>query len=224
MTPNGQAVSYLRVSTGKQGRSGLGLEAQRQAVQEYLSSSGGVLLQEFQEVESGRRSDRPQLSQALSLCRLRKAILVVAKIDRLARDAHFLLGLQRAGVEFVACDLPGANRLTVGILAMVAEEEARLTSARTRAALAAAKQRGVKLGRPNLTDRIRKLGTKASAEVRSEQSRQWAEDMRPHLHDLIGTDRPSLRAIADRLNEVGLPTPRGGTWQATQVLRLLGRL
>jgi DNA invertase Pin-like site-specific DNA recombinase len=221
MTPNTQVVSYLRVSTGKQGRSGLGLEAQREAVEEFLGSSGGELVQEFQEVESGRKSDRPQLSQALSLCRLRKAILVVAKLDRLARDAHFLLGLQRAGVEFVACDLPGANRLTVGILAMVAEEEARLTSARTRAALAAAKRRGVKLGRPNLTDPIRKLGTKASAQVRSELSRQWAMDMRPHLQEILSSNRPSLRALADRLNEIGLPTPRGGRWHATQVRRLL---
>lgn len=224
MTHDAPAVSYLRVSTGKQGRSGLGLEAQREAVEDYLRSTGGVLLQEFQEVESGRRPDRPQLNAALSLCRLKRATLVVAKLDRLARDAHFLLGLQRAGVEFVACDLPGANRLTVGILAMVAEEEARLTSARTKAALAAAKRRGVQLGHPNLTAHARSLGNRASAKVRSERARQWAADMEPHLRELMSEGKPSLRDLAQHLNERGLPTPRGGRWHAAQAGRLLARL
>lgn len=144
---DGKFISYLRVSTKRQGVSGLaGLESQRHSVNEFLNGGEWNLVEEFVEVESGKRNDRPQLAKALSACRIHGAILVVAKIDRLARNAAFLLNLQAAGVEFVACDMPSANRLVVGILAMVAEEEARAISARTKAALAAAKRRGVKLG------------------------------------------------------------------------------
>lgn len=133
-------------STDKQGRSGLGLEAQREAVAVYLNGGNWTVLAEFTEVESGRKAERPQLVQALEMCRLIGAVLVIAKLDRLARDAHFLLGLEKAGVEFVACDMPTANRRTIGIMALVAEEEARAISARTTAALAAAKARGTALG------------------------------------------------------------------------------
>src|SRR3954468_5314792 len=146
----GRFVSYLRVSTDKQGRSGLGLEAQRTAVAGFLNGGRWELVAEFVEIETGKRADRPVLAQALATCRLHRAVLVIAKLDRLARDAHFLLGLEKAGVEFVAADMPHANRLTVGIMALVAEEEARATSARTKAALAAAKARGVRLGNPRL--------------------------------------------------------------------------
>ncbi|MFC7553473.1 recombinase family protein [Pseudoroseomonas wenyumeiae] len=139
-------VAYLRVSTDKQGRSGLGLEAQQAAIDVFLSPNDRLLSPPFIEVESGRKVGRPQLHAALALCRKRRATLLVAKLDRLARDAHFLLGLQKAGVDFVAADMPSANRLTVGIMALVAEEEARAISARTKAALAAAKARGMKLG------------------------------------------------------------------------------
>ena len=135
-------VSYLRVSTHKQGRSGLGIEAQRAAVSSFLTGFGATPLAEFVEVESGKRDDRPQLARALAECRVRKATLIIAKLDRLARDAHFLLGLQRSGIAFTAADMPNANRLTVGIMAMVAEEERRAISERTKAALAAAKARG----------------------------------------------------------------------------------
>src|SRR5215213_3033543 len=142
----GRFVSYLRVSTAKQGHSGLGLEAQRQAVADYLNGGQWQLVTEVVEIESGKRSDRPKLEEALRLCRLHNATLVIAKLDRLSRDAHFLLGLEKAGVDFVAADMPSANRLTVGIMAMVADEERRLISKRTKEALAAAKARGVKLG------------------------------------------------------------------------------
>src|SRR3954447_12438582 len=142
----GRFVSYLRVSTDKQGRSGLGLEAQRAAVAGFLNGGQWELVAEFVEVETGKRADRPVLAQALIACRLHRAVLVIAKLDRLARDAHFLLGLEKAEVEFVAADMPSANRLTVGIMAMVAEEEQRMISARTKAALQAAKARGRKLG------------------------------------------------------------------------------
>src|SRR5215213_6425076 len=152
----GSFVSYLRVSTDRQGRSGLGLEAQRKAVDDFLNGGQWELIAEFVEVESGKRDDRPKLAEALALCRLHSAILVIAKLDRLSRDAAFLLGLQKAGVRFVAADMPEANELVVGILAVVAQAERKMISARTKAALAAAKARGVRLGKPK---NLRNQGT-----------------------------------------------------------------
>src|SRR6185437_987490 len=143
---NGKFISYLRVSTARQGMSGLGLEAQREAVSSYLNGGHWQLIQEIVEVESGKRNDRPKIAEALRLCRLHNATLVIAKLDRLARNVHFISSLMESGVDFVACDFPQANRLTVHILAAVAEHEAGMISARTKAALAAAKSRGVKLG------------------------------------------------------------------------------
>jgi DNA invertase Pin-like site-specific DNA recombinase len=131
-------VSYLRVSTDRQGRSGLGLEAQRKVVHDFLNGGHWKLIAELVEVESGKREDRPRLTEALSLCRLHNAVLVIAKLDRLSRDAHFLLGLQKAGVRFVAADMPEANEMVVGIMAVVAQAERKMISA-TKAALAAAK-------------------------------------------------------------------------------------
>src|SRR3954447_16722721 len=142
----GAFVAYYRVSTERQGRPGLGLDAQRKAVEDFLNGGNWRLVAEFKEIESGKHSDRPALAKAFRACRLHGAKLVIAKLDRLSRDAHFLLGLEKAGVDFVAADMPTANRLTVGIMAMVADEERRLISKRTKGALAAAKKRGVKLG------------------------------------------------------------------------------
>src|SRR3954453_14936005 len=144
----GQYVSYLRVSTDRQGKSGLGLEAQRKAVADFLNGGRWDLIDEFVEVESGKRDDRPKLAEALALCRLHNAVLVIAKLDRLSRDAAFLLGLQKAGVRFVAADMPEANEMVVGIMAVVAQAERKMISTRTKAALAAAKARGVRLGKP----------------------------------------------------------------------------
>src|SRR6476620_4507750 len=138
----GRFIAYQRVSTAQQGRSGLGLEAQRQGVADYLDGGAWTLVAEYTEVESGKRADRPELAKALAACRAHRAVLVIAKLDRLSRNAAFLLNLRDAGVEFVAADMPDANRLTVGIMAMVAEDEADRISARTTAALAAAKARG----------------------------------------------------------------------------------
>lgn len=214
-------VSYLRVSTARQGRSGLGLEAQRYAVAQHLAGRR-QLVAEHVEIESGRRSSRPELQRALASCRLHGATLVVAKLDRLSRNAAFLLALRDSGVEFVAADLPGANRLTVGILAMVAEQEAEAISTRTRDALAAAKRRGVRLGNPtHLDGAARRLGAKASARVRSARAAQRIVDLGPILAEMRAAGAKSLRSLAAGLNERGLPAPRGGNWSPTQVMRLL---
>ena len=141
-------VLYYRVSTQRQGRSGLGLEAQQAAVQAFLAGREAQVIGEYREIESGRKSNRQQLAAAMLMCRMTNSVLLIAKLDRLARDAHFLLGLEKSGIEFVAADMPFANRLTIGIMALVAEEEAKAISARTKAALAARKARGLPLGNP----------------------------------------------------------------------------
>lgn len=221
----GKFVAYLRVSTVRQGRSGLGLEAQRAAVNDYLNGGRWELVAEHVEIESGRNRGRPALQKALSDCRLYHATLVVAKLDRLSRDAAFLLALRDSSVEFVAADMPAANRLTVGILAMVAEHEAEMISQRTKAALAAAKRRGVRLGNPgNLTNRDRRNGTRASAGVRRSMAEQHAADVAPIIADLRRSGAVSLRELALGLNNRGLPTARGGRWNPVQVQRVLKRL
>jgi DNA invertase Pin-like site-specific DNA recombinase len=220
----GKWISYLRVSTNRQGKSGLGLEAQRKAVEDFLNGGRWRLVKEFVEVESGKLADRPVLAEALKACRLYGAKLVIAKIDRLSRDAHFLLGLEKAGVDFVAADMPSANRLTVGIMAMVAEEERRMISKRTKEALAAAKKRGIKLGgfrkRAALTREARQAGSAAVACAAA----QRAADLAPTIAELREAGATSLRAIAAKLNERGIPTAKGaGEWSATQVQRVLSR-
>jgi DNA invertase Pin-like site-specific DNA recombinase len=155
-------IAYYRVSTDKQGRSGLGLDAQKAAVTHYVTTTRAKLAASFSEIESGKRIDRPQLLAALAACRLHRATLVIAKLDRLARNAAFLLNLRDSGVEFVACDMPDANRLTVGIMALMAEYEREMISQRTKAALASAKARGTRLGGfrgyvPSCKDRARAI-------------------------------------------------------------------
>ena len=223
----GRFVSYLRVSTKRQGASGLGMEAQRSAVESYLNGGSWELVAEYVEVETGKSTDtdRPQLAKALAACRIHGATLVVAKLDRLARNAAFLLNLQAAGVEFVAVDLPSANRLTVGIMALVAEEEARMISKRTKDALRAAKARGVKLGNPkNLSDAARLKGSALASRARIAKVEQRANDLAPIIREAQANGAGSLRELAKVLNDRGIPTARGGTWTATQVNRLLGRL
>jgi DNA invertase Pin-like site-specific DNA recombinase len=219
-------VVYYRVSTKKQGRSGLGLEAQQAAVSAFLAGAQPVA--EFTEVESGKRTEaeRPQLEAALAACRIYGATLLIAKMDRLARNAGFLLRLRdEQGVEFVAADIPNANRLTVGILAVVAEEEARAISQRTRESLAAAKARGVRLGgRPeNLRGDARERGRVRSAETRASAAAKRSADLAAIVRDVQASGATSLRSIAAALNERGIPAARGGAWSAPQVQRVLAR-
>jgi DNA invertase Pin-like site-specific DNA recombinase len=200
------------------------LEAQREAVSRYLNGGHWQLVQEIVEVESGRRNDRPAISEALRLCRLHKATLVIAKLDRLARNVHFISSLMESGVDFVACDFPEANRRTVHILAAVAEHEASMISARTKAALEAAKARGVVLGgQRGSLGRMAGMaakGTRVSAAVRQEVAAKRREDLLPVIEELRTNGAASLRAIAQGLNGAGLTTARGGQWTATQVLRV----
>src|ERR1035437_159401 len=218
----GRFVAYYRVSTARQGVSGLGLDAQRDSVMQFLNGGKWTMVAEFVEIESGRRADRPKLAEALVACRLHGATLVVAKLDRLARDAHFLLGLKEAGVEFICVDMPSANRLTVGIMAMVAEEKARMISARTKTALAAAKRRGTKLGKPeNLTNAARRKGCLASSNRRAVIAARWRSDVAPTVITLVRGEGCTLREAANALIERSLPARRGGTWTATQVWRVL---
>jgi DNA invertase Pin-like site-specific DNA recombinase len=230
----GTYVSYLRVSTARQGLSGLGIEAQRKAVMDYLNGGHWTLIAEYVEVESGANDARPKLAEALARCRLHNATLVIAKLDRLSRDAHFLLGLEKAGVKFVAADMPQANETMVGMMAVIAQAERKMIGDRTKAALAAAKARGVKLGgdRGNLP-KVAHIGREVSLEVRRKAAEQRQHDVAPIVAQMRAEARQgcaegatslspelSLRQIAAGLNERGVPAPRGGRWSAAQVMKL----
>jgi DNA invertase Pin-like site-specific DNA recombinase len=218
-------ISYVRVSTARQGLSGLGLEAQHEAVARYLNGEHWSLIQEVVEIESGKRNDRPAIAEALRLCRLHRATLIIAKLDRLARNVHFISSLMESGVEFIAVDFPQANRLTVHILAAVAEHEAVMISARTKAALAAAKARGVILGgQRGSLDRMKIIGRKgnvASAVARRKTAAMRNEDLLPVICDIRTAGETTPGQIAHALNARGITAARGGTWGAVQVRRIL---
>jgi DNA invertase Pin-like site-specific DNA recombinase len=215
-----RAIAYYRVSTQKQGRSGLGLEAQIAAVRGFLDSRGWNISGEFTEVESGGKNDRAQLQAALKMCRLTNAVLVIAKLDRLSRDAEFLLSLQRGGVRFVCADMPEANELTIHILAVMAQHERKLISQRTKSALAAAKARGVKIGNPRL-DEFRNSDTTNANTVRIEKAQAFASDLKEIIEDIQKAGVTTLSGIAKELNARGFRTRRGGDWQAVQVQRVM---
>jgi len=216
-------VAYFRVSTDRQGRSGLGLEAQRASVEAFLRRTDGTLLKSFTEIQSGKDDDRQQLQAALRLCALSHATLLIAKLDRLSRNAAFLLQLQQSGVRFLAADMPEANETIVGFLAVMAQAERQAISDRTKAALAAAKARGVRLGNPRL-----KAGNRQSAAHANAQHVAKADERASRLAEIIGQARASgcesLREIAGYLNEMGVTTARGSTWTAVAVSRLLDRI
>lgn len=217
----GSFVAYYRVSTSKQGASGLGLDAQRAAVQGYLNGGRWRLVGEFTEIESGKRDDRPKLAEAMAMCRLHGATLVIAKLDRLSRDAAFLLNLQKAGVRFVAADMPEANEMIVGIMAVVAQAERKMISQRTKAALAAAKARGKKLGGDRgqtPSEATRQAGRAAIA--RRVTSR--AADLAPVIAEMRAGGIDTLNGMARELNRRSIPTARGSaTWSAIQVRRAI---
>jgi DNA invertase Pin-like site-specific DNA recombinase len=228
MVSKGGFVAYYRVSTQKQGRHGLGIAAQREAVERYLNGGDWRIIAEFTEVESGRDSERPELKRALAAARLHQVPVVVAKVDRLTRSVGFLSRLLEAGVDVRFADLPSiegpAGRFMLQQMAAVAELEAGFISARTKAALAAAKKRGVKLGgyRPGakLTAKARKAGHEANARIAAERT----ADLAPVISELQAAGKTSLRAVAEGLNERGIPTARGvGNWSAAQVARVLAR-
>ncbi len=222
--PKSRFVSYLRVSTARQGASGLGLEAQRAAVAAHLNGGNWTLLREIVEIESGKRNDRPALAEALRLCRQQKATLVIAKLDRLARNVHFISGLMESGVEFLAVDMPSANRFVVHILAAVAEQEAEAISKRTKAALAAAKERGTVLGgRRVSSERFAEIGA-AARQTFSAQAAKGRAQVLPVIAEIQGQGISTLRAIAAELNLRTVDAPRGGQWSAVQVQRVLARV
>lgn len=215
-------VAYYRVSTSKQGQSGLGLAAQQSAVAAYLANQDGQLVAEYQEIESGSKNNRPELQAALRKCRLTGATLVIAKLDRLSRNRRFLLELADSSINFVCCDMPEANSLTVGLLACLADYERQLISERTKAALAAAKARGVQLGNPALhTVRNTDTGNataarQAKAGTRNAEIREVIAEMREESGSEL-----SARQIANQLNAAGYTTARGKAWHHYGVRRVL---
>lgn len=214
-------VAYYRVSTARQGRSGLGLEAQREAVRLHTAGQGGVLA-EYQDIESGKDDNRPELRKALDHCRMTGARLLIAKLDRLSRSVAFIAQLMGAGVKFTACDMPDANELTIHIVAAVAQAERKAIGERTRVALQAAKARGVKLGNPdNLRNQM--AGSKAGNASKARIADATAALALNQIRAAQGRCALSLREIAADLNAQGFRTPRGTTWQAVQVARVLGR-
>lgn len=219
-------VTYTRVSTGKQGRSGLGLEGQEAAIASYAAANAAHIVGSFTEVESGRNNTRPQLQAALKLARVTGSKLVIAKLDRLSRNAAFLLNLQESGVDFVACDNPTATPLTIGILALVAQDEARAISERTRAALSAAKARGQVLGNPNGAAALRRAGkgNGASCEAQRNDALTRARDLSDTLKDVQAAGFTKLSDMASELNRRGIKTARGGQWHASSVRNVLARL
>jgi DNA invertase Pin-like site-specific DNA recombinase len=224
-------IAYIRISTNKQEESGLGLEAQRAAVEALRKQRRGTILAEYIEVETGKRKDRPELAKALAHCRRSKAKLVVAKLDRLARNVAFTSALTESKVDFICCDNPYANKLTIHILSAVAEHEAEAISQRTKDALAAAKSRGIKLGsaRPEHWEgredrRLEgaRLGAEAAAHAHAQAADEAYSDILP---DMVRYREQgwTLQRIAEKLNRKGHTTRRGKEWSPTQVARVLRR-
>ena len=207
-------VGYFRVSTEKQGRSGLGLDAQRAAVSAYVEHQRGKLLAEFTEVETGKRHDRPKLAEAMAVCRRERATLLIAKLDRLARNVAFIANLMEAGVPFIAVDMPYAEKLTLHIFAAMAEEEARRIAQRTKSALAAAKARGTVLGAHG----------KVLAQEQIKRADEFARHLAPILEELRGSGAKTDRSLLKALNSGGITGPLGGQFHLRSVQRLRQRI
>lgn len=220
----GNFIAYYRVSTDRQGKSGLGLEAQREAVETFLNGGNWQLVAEHTEVESGKRNDRPELAKALDACRRHKAQLVIAKLDRLARNVHFVSGLMESGVDFVAADMPEANKLTVHLLAAVAEHEREQISARTKAALAAARARGKKLGwaMPERRDE-QQWAARKGTDAAVSKADTFAANVAPIIREIQSAGITTLQGIADALNARGIKTARARQWAPATVRNVLLR-
>jgi DNA invertase Pin-like site-specific DNA recombinase len=212
-------VAYLRVSTTKQGIDGLGIAAQEQAIKAY----NGNVIATFTEVESGKKKDRPELAKALEQCNLTGSTLIVAKLDRLSRDPDFLGTLMKSGTDFIACDMPEANKFMIRIMAALAEKEREMISERTKAALRAAKARGVKLGNPNLTTEGRQRGSSVGVQRMRDIADRNAERVLPSIQALQARGL-NLRGIAAELNAMSVQTPRGKQWTAMAVKNALDRI
>jgi DNA invertase Pin-like site-specific DNA recombinase len=215
---NKRYIGYFRVSRDSQGIDGYGMDSQRQIVRRFVESQNGILEKEFSEVESGKYSDsdRPQLAAALDFCKRNKASLVIAKLDRLARNAEFLLRLQNSGVDFVCCDCPNADKFTVGILALVAQRERELISERTKLGLAAAKAKGVKLGTPNP-----KKAVAAMKQANTTAKTEFKAKVFPIIQGIQTAGVQTLQGIADCLNRRGISTRSGKTWYPSSVRNII---
>jgi DNA invertase Pin-like site-specific DNA recombinase len=221
----GKFVSHLRVSTERQGRSGLGLEAQRKAVDDFLNGGRWTLVSEFVEIETGKNDERPKLKEALHHAKVTGATLVIAKLDRLSRNLGFIANLQESKVRFVCADMPDANELTIHILGAIAQHERTMISQRTKVALAAAKARGQRLGNPNgaaALQRAAKGNAKAVATLKAGADAR-AQDLLPIVDAIKAEGHTTLEAVAAELNARGILTARGGQWYAMTVRNLLKR-
>jgi DNA invertase Pin-like site-specific DNA recombinase len=218
-TMTGKFVAYYRVSTTKQGINGLGMDAQRDAVARYLNGGDWKLIAEFAEVESGKCNNRQEMETAIALCRKEGATLLIAKLDRLARNAAFLLNLRDSGVDFIATDMPHADRFTVGIMALVAEKERDQISQRTRDGLAAARRRGIKLGNPRPA-----LALEAAQTANLARADTYAKNLVPVIKEIRAAHVSTLRKIAQCLNARGFTTPNKKSFKAQSVKNLLERI
>lgn len=219
-------VAYLRVSTARQGLSDLGLDAQEASIRSFATGRNGEILATYVEVESGSVNSRPELLRALSHCKLTGAVLVIAKLDKLSRNPAFLLTLQGSGARFLAADMPDANELTVGVMALVAQQKRQAISKRTKEALAVAKVRGRKLGNPNGAAALHRAGKGNAAAVAASltKANSRAEELRPLTEELRGLGKRSLGEIANEFSLRGILTPRGGRWHRSSVANLKKRL
>lgn len=222
---NGKFIGYVRVSTDKQGKSGLGIEAQRREIRDYLNGGSWELIQEYVEVESGKLNERQELQKALNHCKVTGATLVIAKLDRLSRDSHFIGSVMKSGIEFVAVDMPTANKFTVHIYAALAEQEREMISQRTKAALLSAKQRGTVLGNPkNLNKEASAKGRVLGVKAIQEKANSFASETIPIVRNYVAQGM-SLNQIARELNKTNILTARGktGSWTPTAVRNLMLR-
>ena len=216
----GKFIAYYRVSTTKQGNSGLGLNAQKSMIHSYLNGGSWLLLDEFTEIESGKKDNRPELSKAIRLCRLKNAKLIVSKLDRLSRDLHFITYLQKSGIKFVVAENPDMNDLTVHIFAAMGQHERQLISQRTKDALDQAKKKGVALGNPAFSEGRQIPGsgdTAIARKAKTDRANEYASEMKMVIDDIMGNGKISLRAIAQELNTRGFATRRNCKWTANSV-------